>query len=49
MCQYPLDILRAVVDPRAGIPSKLKWDLKLPDITEACEMLMEPRRKYEQN
>src|SRR5262245_53631239 len=47
MCRYPLDILKAVVDPHAGLPSKLKWDLKLADITEACEILMEPRRQYE--
>jgi hypothetical protein len=47
MCRYPLDILKAVVNPYAGLPSKLKWDLKLADITEACEMLMEPRRQYE--
>jgi hypothetical protein len=47
MCNYPLDILRAVTNPAAGLPAKLKWFPSLAELKEACEMLMEPRRQYE--
>ena len=47
MCNYPVDILKAVTDPGAGLPAKLKWFPSLAELKEACEMLMEFRRQYE--
>jgi hypothetical protein len=47
MCKYPVDILKAVTDSAAGLPAKLKWFPSLAELKEACEMLMEPRRQYE--
>jgi hypothetical protein len=47
MCNYPVDILKAVSDPAGGLPAKLKWFPTLAELKEACEMLMEPRRQYE--
>jgi hypothetical protein len=47
MCNYPVDILKAVSDPAGGLPARLKWFPTLAELKEACEMLMEPRRQYE--
>ena len=47
MCKFPVDILKAVTDPAAGLPAKLKWFPSLAELKDACEMLMEPRRQYE--
>ena len=41
MCNYPVDILKAVTDPGAGLPAKLKWFPSLAELKEACEMLMD--------
>jgi|RhiMetdeSRZDD1v2_1073273.scaffolds.fasta_scaffold212366_2 hypothetical protein len=47
MCNYPVDILKAVTNPGAGLPAKLKWFPSLAELKEALETLMEPRRQYE--
>lgn len=47
MCNYPVDILKAVTDPAAGLPATLKWVPSLAELKEALETLMEPRRQYE--
>lgn len=35
--RYPEDVVAKVVDPISGLPGKLKWFPKLPEIREACE------------
>jgi hypothetical protein len=47
MCNYPVDILKAVTDPAAGLPAKLKWFPSLAELKKALEILMESRRQYE--
>jgi hypothetical protein len=47
MCNYPVDILKAVTDPAAGLPATLKWFPSLAELKEALETSMEPRRQYE--
>ena len=44
LSDYPLDIIRAVVDPRSGLPSRSKWLPTVAEIKEACETLHRPRR-----
>lgn len=44
LSDYPLDVIRAVVDPRTGIPSKSKWLPTVAEIKEACEAIEGPRR-----
>jgi hypothetical protein len=47
MGNYPVEILKAVTDPTAGLPAKLKWFPSLAELKGALETLMEPRRQYE--
>lgn len=37
LSDYPLEIIRAVVDPRKGLPSRCKWLPTVAEIKEACE------------
>lgn len=45
LSDYPLDVVREVVDPRRGLPSKSKWLPTVFEIKEACEAVMAPRRR----
>lgn len=44
LSDYPLEVIRAVVDPRAGLPSRSKWLPTIAEIKEACETIEAPRR-----
>lgn len=39
---YPEDVILAVVDPRSGLPSRLKWLPTIAEVKEACEREMAP-------
>lgn len=39
---YPSDVVQAVVDPRSGLPSRLKWLPTIAEVKEACEREMAP-------
>lgn len=47
LSDYPLDVVRRVVDPRTGLPSKCKWLPMIAEIKDACEEQMEPRRRMQ--
>lgn len=40
--EYPLDIIRAVCDPRFGLPSKSEWLPTVSEVKGACEAAMAP-------
>lgn len=40
--RYPESIVRAVTDPRGGLPAKVKFLPTIFEITEACEAKMRP-------
>ena len=44
---YSRDIVDFVTDPRTGLPSRNKFLPSVAEVREACEMLMGPRRQYE--
>lgn len=48
LSDYPLDVVRQVVDPRNGIPCKSKWLPTVFEIKEECEAIMAPRRREEE-
>ncbi len=48
LSDYPLEIVKAVIDPRNGIPSKSKWLPTIAEIKEACEAEMAPIRRQQQ-
>jgi hypothetical protein len=37
LSDYPIQIVRAVCDPRNGLPSRCKWLPSIAEIKEACE------------
>lgn len=45
LSDYPIAIIRQVVDPRTGLPSKFKWLPAIAEVKEACETEMEPIRR----
>lgn len=45
MSEYPEDVLRSIVDPRTGIPSKIEWLPKPAEVKSACEEIEGPRRR----
>jgi hypothetical protein len=42
---YSADVIRRVVDPRSGLPSRLKWLPTIAEIKEACDAEMAPIRR----
>lgn len=50
-CRYATDVVRRAIDPRSGLPSKLKWLPTIAEIVAECEALaaadaaMEKRRR----
>lgn len=44
LSDYPLDVVRDVVDPRTGLPAHSKWLPTVAEIKDACEARMRPRR-----
>lgn len=44
LSDYSSEIVRAVCDPRTGIPSEIKWLPTLAEIKKACEELRIPMR-----
>jgi hypothetical protein len=44
LSDYPVEIICQVVDPRNGIPSKIKWLPTIAEIKEACESRYAPHR-----
>jgi len=47
LSDYPLDIVRRVVDPRSGLPSQSKWLPTVAEIKAALEQEMLPIRREE--
>lgn len=45
LSDYPQDIIDMVVDPRGGLPSKVKWLPTIAEIKAACEEIAAPRRR----
>ncbi|MGA0595630.1 hypothetical protein [Enterovirga sp. CN4-39] len=45
LSDYPEEVVRRVVDPRTGLPGRLKWAPRIAEVREACEAEMEPIRK----
>lgn len=45
LSDYPLEVVKAVIDPRNGIPSKSKWLPTIVEIKEACEAETAPIRR----
>lgn len=41
---FPIDIVRQVVDPRTGIPSRVKWLPSPSEVMEACRKIEEERK-----
>lgn len=41
LAQYPEDIIRAVCDPRTGLPGRLKWLPTVSEVREACDEFVE--------
>src|ERR1044072_8982619 len=51
LSEYPLEVMKAVCDPRFGLPAKSKWLPTIFEIKDACEAAMAPidrRRREEQ-
>lgn len=45
LSDYPEDVMRSVVDPRVGLPSRTQW-LPIPaEVKQACEDLHGPMRR----
>lgn len=42
---YPQDIIDEAVDPRCGIPGKIKWLPTIAEVKDFCEELAAPRRR----
>lgn len=38
-CRYAPDVVRRAIDPRSGLPSKLKWLPTIAEIVAECEAL----------
>lgn len=45
LSDYPMEVVRRVVDPRRGLPSKTKWLPTIAEVKEACESEMGPIRR----
>lgn len=45
---YPLEVVRDVVDPRCGLPSRVKWLPTIAEIKEECEELDGRRRRLQE-
>lgn len=39
---YPKNVVVAVVDPRCGLPARLKWLPTVAEVKESCEVEMRP-------
>jgi hypothetical protein len=42
---YPIDVAMRVADPLCGLPGTSKWLPQAPEVREACEEIMGPRRR----
>lgn len=49
LSEYPVEVMKAVCDPRFGLPAKSKWLPTIFEIKDACEAAMAPydRRQRE--
>lgn len=45
LSEYPENIIRAVTDPRCGIPSRSDWLPTVAEVKKACEALYGPVRR----
>ena len=48
LSDYPVAVVRRVVDPRHGIPSRSKWLPTIAELKEACELEMAPIRREQE-
>lgn len=37
LAEYPAEVIKAVTDPRKGLPRKLKWLPSVAELAEACD------------
>lgn len=42
LAEYPSEVIKAVCDPRYGLPAKSKWLPTVSEVKEACEIAMVP-------
>jgi hypothetical protein len=45
LMEYPIEIVEHVMDPRTGIPRKLKWLPSIAEVADACDAAKEAQRK----
>jgi hypothetical protein len=45
LSDYSLDVVRRVVDPRSGMPSRLQWLPTVAEVKRACEEIDGPMRR----
>lgn len=45
LAQYPEHVIRAVCDPRTGLPSRSKWLPTVSEVREECDVLCERDRR----
>lgn len=48
LSDYPEDIVRSVVDPREGLPSKVQWLPTVKEIRAACNEIHLPRQRLQE-
>ena len=48
LMEYPIEIVEHVMDPRTGIPRKLKWLPSIAEVSDACEAAREEQRRAAQ-
>lgn len=45
LSDYPLEVIRRVVDPRTGLPSRLAYQPSIPELKAACDDIYGPIRR----
>jgi hypothetical protein len=45
MAEYPPEVLEQIIDPRRGLPSRLKWFPTLAELVEACDAAFAPLQR----
>jgi hypothetical protein len=48
LTHYPEDVVKAVIDPFSGLPSRSKWVPQIPEIREACDGINAAARRREE-
>lgn len=48
LSDYPLDVVQRVVDPRSGLPSRIRWLPTVSEIREACQEIHGVRQRMQE-